>query len=69
MRFATLAAAVFVAPLLLTTELAAEVPIHIGSRLELFVDDFLIDELKGDAHQEVHQPKPREVVLVTGEPW
>ena len=69
MRFATLAAAVFVAPFLLTTELAAEVPIHIGSRLELFVDDFLIDELKGDAHQEVHQPKPREVVLVTGEPW
>lgn len=47
----------------------AEERIDIGSRLELFVDDFLIDELKGDAQQFVHQPKPREVVLVTGEPW
>jgi hypothetical protein len=52
-----------------TTKLAAEVPLDIGSKLELFVDDFLIDELKGDTQQFVHQPKPQEVVLVTGEPW
>ncbi|MHC4878109.1 MAG: glycoside hydrolase family protein [Planctomycetota bacterium] len=47
---------------------AAE-PLSIGSRLELFVDDFLIDSLSGDAALKVHQPKPGEVVLVTGEPW
>ena len=43
--------------------------VDIGSRLELFVDDFLIDSLSGDAKQKVHQPTPGEVVLVTGEPW
>lgn len=55
--------------LLLVTDSPAQEGIDIGSRLELFVDDFLIDELQGDAHQYVHQPQPREVVLVTGEPW
>ena len=47
---------------------AAE-PVDIGSRLELFVDDFLIDSLSGGATQKAHQPAPGEVVLVTGEPW
>ena len=47
---------------------AAE-PVDIGSRLELFVDDFLIDSLSGGATQKVHQPAPGEVVVVTGEPW
>jgi hypothetical protein len=44
-------------------------PIAIGSRLELFVDDFLIEQLNGDARQHVHQPEPKEVVLVTDRPW
>lgn len=40
-----------------------------GSRLELFVDDFLIEELSGDAVQQLHRPEPKEVVLVTDAPW
>lgn len=69
MRYSISVIAVVITISLPTTKLAAEDPIDIASRLELFVDDFLIDELKGDAQQFVHQPKPREVVLVTGEPW
>lgn len=70
MRFVMSAAAAFAAVMLLSvTPLDADDVIDIGSRLELFVDDFLIDELKGDVHQHVHQPEPQEVVLVTGEPW
>ena len=40
-----------------------------GNRLELFSDRHLIAELTGDARLHLHLPKPREVVLVTGEPW
>ncbi len=47
---------------------AAE-PLAIGSRLEPLVDDFLISDMSGDVHQQLHQPTPHEVVLVTGEPW
>ncbi len=47
---------------------AAE-PLKIGSRLELFVDDYVIDDIEGDATLHLHQPKPREVVLVTDKPW
>lgn len=48
--------------------LAAQ-PVDIGSRLELFVDDYLIEELSGDARLHLHKPVPREVVLVTDRPW
>ena len=44
-------------------------PIDIGSRLELFVDDYLIDKMTGDAEQRLHKPAPHEVVLVTDKPW
>ena len=44
-------------------------PIELGARLELFVDDFLIERFVGDAKQQLHRPEPKEVVLVTGEPW
>ncbi len=44
-------------------------PIDIGHRLEPFFDDYLINHLDGDAGLHMHRPKPREVVLVTGEPW
>jgi len=47
---------------------AAE-PIDIGSRLELFVDDHLIDKLSGDARLQLHKPEAKEVALVTDEPW
>ncbi len=43
-------------------------PIEIGSRLELFVDDYLIDELDG-ARQVLHRPTPREVAIVHDASW
>jgi hypothetical protein len=47
----------------------ADEPIEIGSRRELFVDTLLVAGITGDATRKLHQPEPREVVLVTGEPW
>lgn len=52
----------------LTTELAAE-PISLGSRLELFVDDFLVDKIQGGLEFQVQQPTPHDVILTTDEPW
>ena len=46
---------------------AAE-PISIGSRLELFVDNFLIDQAEG-VEQVLQTPIPREVALVFDRPW
>ena len=45
------------------------VPIDIGSRLELMVDDYLIEQMSGGAALHLHQPTMREVVMVTDEPW
>ena len=42
--------------------------IDIGSRLELFVDDFLIDRIDGAALT-LHRPVPQEVALVSDRPW
>jgi len=47
---------------------AAE-PRVIGERLELLVDDYLIEEIAGDAQLKLQRPEAREVVLITGEPW
>ena len=47
----------------------AQEPIDIGSRLELFVDDYIIDTLSGEARIILHQPTPREVAIVHDEPW
>lgn len=48
---------------------SASAPIDIGDRLELLVDRHLVDEITGGAELKMHRPEPREVVLVTGEPW
>ena len=61
-------------PALLSTVLLArtgapEKILNIGSRLELFVDDFLIEQLRGDAELHLHHPRPRETVLVHDAPW
>jgi hypothetical protein len=42
--------------------------IDIGSRLELFVDDYLIERLHG-ATQVLHEPAPQGVVMRFTEPW
>jgi hypothetical protein len=44
-------------------------PVSIGSRRELFVERGLVEEIRGDAHQRLHHPVPREVVLEHDEPW
>lgn len=46
----------------------AKTSVSIGNRLELLVDDFLLDSLK-DASLTLHPPRPREVALVTDRPW
>ncbi len=43
--------------------------IDIGSRRELFVDDFLMGKLSGKAEQRLHQPQIKEIVLVHDQPW
>ena len=47
---------------------AQSLPIEIGSRLELLIDDFLIDTLSGDASFHLHKPVPQKVALVTDAP-
>ena len=41
---------------------------HIGSRLELFVDHYLIDQLRG-TRLKLHHPRSAEVVVRSDQPW
>src|SRR3954452_18572349 len=61
------AAAVVAGPVIVR---AAEVGgvIELGSRRELFVDDYLIDSMEG-VELTVHQPTAGDVVLVCDSPW
>lgn len=43
-------------------------PIDIGSRRELFVDEYLIESLRG-AHLQLHRPVRREIAFTTDAPW
>jgi hypothetical protein len=47
---------------------AAGAPLDLGNRLELFVDSYLIDELRG-TRQVLHPPVAREQVLMLDRPW
>ncbi|MFH1744376.1 MAG: hypothetical protein ABIH23_35685 [bacterium] len=47
---------------------SAQTPIDIGTRLELFVDDCLVQSMTG-LDRIMHAPVPREIVLDHGEPW
>jgi hypothetical protein len=47
----------------------AQDPLQIGSRRELFVDDHLISELKGQAMQRLHHPQPQEIAIIHDAPW
>jgi len=42
--------------------------VNIGSRRELFVDDFLVESMTG-AELKLHRPEPRDVALVCDRPW
>ena len=54
--------------LLSLTSVSAADPVNIGSRRELFVDRFLIDQLE-DARLTLHRPVRREVVFRTDADW
>jgi len=54
---------------LVVSATSAAEAIDIGSRLELFVDEYLIEQLEGGATFHLHKPTPQEVVLVTDKPW
>ena len=65
MKHLILATMLFVLPM----AACADEPIDIGSRRELFVDDYLVDRLAGNAEVRLHHPTPREIVLVHDAPW
>ena len=48
---------------------SADDPIAIGDRRELFIDQHLVAELKGDASRRLHHPIPREVAVTHDAPW
>ncbi|MBN2291392.1 MAG: hypothetical protein JXM70_03140 [Pirellulales bacterium] len=52
-----------------TTSLTAAESIDIDSRLELFVDDYLIDKMSGDAELQLHRPSEGNLVMVYDRPW
>ena len=46
----------------------AQSPVTIGDRLELFVDDLLVESLEG-AQRKLHAPTPADVALRFDQPW
>ena len=51
------------------THAIAETAVQIGSRRELFVDDYLVARVTGSTRLLPEKPVSREVVLVTDKPW
>ena len=43
--------------------------INIGSRLELFTDDYIVDSVMGEACFRLHHPVPAELVIIHDQPW
>ena len=52
----------------MTEEQTKDVPHALGSRLELFVDDWLIEQMSG-ASLKMHAPVPREIALELNRDW
>ncbi len=50
-------------------EIEPQQVIDIGSRLQLFVDDYLIDEMSGGARLILQHPTLQEVAIVHDERW
>ena len=55
--------------LLLCAPLQGSDPIDIGSRLELMVDDHLIDTISKGGRLQLNKPIRREVAMITDAPW
>lgn len=47
----------------------AQQPLSIGSRRELFVDDYLIESMGGQASLQLHRPQIQEIVMTHDAPW
>ena len=60
--------AITFAPIVRAAEPAAA-PIDIGSRVEMFVDRFLIDRMSDGASLRLTEPQRREIVLTLDQPW
>jgi len=60
---------VFLSIAALCSAAVAAQPIDIGSRLELMVDEYLLDRMSGGATLRLHQPVEREVVFTCDKPW
>lgn len=43
--------------------------LKIGSRLELFCDDYLLDTVRTDASRLLHTPVRQDTVMVNDAPW
>ena len=52
-----------------TSKIVSKEVVNIGSRLELFVDNYLIEQLVGKAELRLHHPEPKEIALVHDAPW
>ena len=55
--------------LLMPSHTSAQEPINIGSQLELFVDESLIESMSDGARLQLHRPIRRESVFRTDAPW
>ena len=53
----------------MSTESPALEVVDIGSRLELMVDDFLVESMTDGASLQLHPPMRREIVFETDAPW
>lgn len=50
-------------------EAFGQAAINVGSRVELFTDDYVIHQLTGDAKKVLQHPEPKEVVFTTDAKW
>jgi hypothetical protein len=53
---------------LLCTRPKGKTAVDIGSRLELFVDDFMVDDASPGVERRLHPPVPREIVFESNKP-
>lgn len=61
-------AALLLCPLYASHAAEPDTGISIGTRRELFVDDYLIDSLR-DARRKIHHPVPQEIAISHDAPW
>ena len=59
----------FIVTLSVLCTVSAGEPIDLGSRLELLVDHYLIDQISGNAGLRLHHPTPAEVAVTHDRPW